>query len=143
MKKLFLAILFMFLLFTLIKGFRGVVRRVEHGRYTDGTYEQSTVPDEEGWSKSVEIEISDGKIVNVSYDEFNPETGSKAEDDDYINKWRTATSMQADPKQVYRALAMELVRKQDPKKVDDITGASISSKVFRGLAIEVLRQAKR
>jgi len=79
MKKNLLIALSLILLITLIGGCRGVVRRVEHGQYTDDTYVQSTVPDAEGWCKSIEIEISDSKITKVVYDEFNPETGSKAD----------------------------------------------------------------
>ncbi|SHF56346.1 Major membrane immunogen, membrane-anchored lipoprotein [Caldanaerobius fijiensis DSM 17918] len=111
------------------------------GTYKDGTYkaEQSTF-DSHGWKGQIEITVKDGKITNVIYNEVNKDGVLKRNDQQYAEKMKAKNNIT--PKEVDEKLQQELIDKQDPAKVDTVTGATESSKTFKELATEALKNAK-
>ncbi len=46
-------------------------------KYEDGNFTAESEADERGWKSVIEIEVEDGKIVEVDYDEINEEGQKK------------------------------------------------------------------
>lgn len=111
------------------------------GTYKDGTYkaEQSAF-DSHGWKGQIEITVKDGKITNVVYNEVNKEGTLKRNDQQYAEKMKAKSNIT--PKEADEKLQQDLIDKQDPAKVDTVTGATETSKTFKELATEALKKAK-
>lgn len=101
------------------------------GKYDleDGTYSARTEPDEHDWYAVNEITIKDGKITEVKYDEINAKT-EKVKGKDYSY-----------PKAVEAQDTYEeqLVKTQDPDKVEVVSGATSTWERFKQTAKEALR----
>ena len=105
----------------------------------DGTYTKESEKDERGYVASIEIEVKDGKIATVKYDEVG-EKGSKLEDAEYNTNMKAKSG--TNPEEAFPALEKSLVEKQDAAAVDAVTGATNTSDKFKALAEEALADAK-
>lgn len=105
----------------------------------DGTYTQKSEADERGYVASIEIEVKDGKIATVKYDEAN-DKGSKLADADYNTNMKAKSG--TNPEEAFPALEKSLVEKQDVAAVDAVTGATNTTNNFKTLAEKALAEAK-
>ena len=93
----------------------------------DGTYKaQFKDYDDHGWKDYVSITVKDGKITDV--------------DQAYRESMEPVSKTY--PAKFYKELEDQLSEKQDPKKVDAVTGATNSSNDFKILAVEAIKAAK-
>lgn len=106
----------------------------------DGTYSAKSEADDKGNSASIEIEVKDGKIATVKYDEVSSEGVSKLDNEEYNTKMKAASG--SNPIEAFPALEKSLVEKQDVAAVDTVTGATSTSEKFKTLAEEALKSAK-
>ncbi|MGV2687052.1 FMN-binding protein, partial [Clostridium perfringens] len=102
----------------------------------NGTYKSESEADDRGYKGAIEIEVKDGKIAKVKYDEAN-DKGSKLADEGY-NKTMKEKS-KTNPTEAFPKLEASLVEKQDASKVDVVTGATKSSEQFKTLAEKALK----
>lgn len=113
----------------------------EESGLKNGTYDAASAVDERGYKGTIEIEVKDGKIATVKYDEVNEEKGtSKLSDSDYNAKMKE--KMGTNPEEAFPKLQDALVEKQDVEAVDTVTGATSSSDQFKTLATEALKKAE-
>ncbi|MCF0148067.1 MAG: FMN-binding protein [Clostridium sp.] len=105
----------------------------------DGVYTQKSEADERGYVASIEIEVKDGKIATVKYDEAN-DKGSKLTDADYNTNMKAKSG--SNPEEAFPALEKALVEKQNVADVDTVTGATNTSTSFKALAEKALAEAK-
>lgn len=105
----------------------------------DGSYKKESAADERGYVASIDIEVKDGKIATVKYDEAK-DGASKLTDAEYNKKMKEITG--SNPEEAFPALEKALVEKQDVAAVDAVTGATSSSDSFKKLAEEALADAK-
>jgi major membrane immunogen (membrane-anchored lipoprotein) len=105
----------------------------------DGTYTAESEADERGYVASIEIEVKDGKIASVKYDE-GKDGESKLDNEEYNTKMKDKSG--SSPKEAYPALEAALIEKQDVQAVDTVTGATSTSDSFRTLAKKALESAK-
>ena len=105
----------------------------------NGTYKAESEKDERGYVASIEIEVKDGKIATVKYDEVG-EKGSKLADADYNANMKAKSG--TNPEEAFPALEKALVEKQDVAGVDVITGATHTTENFKTLAEKALSDAK-
>ncbi len=96
--------------------------------YSDGVYEEEDNYDERGWKARLKIEVADGKISSVDYEEVNEEGDIKSEDKEYGKIMEETSGVS--PELAYERLETQFINKQDIKKVDIITGATSSSERF-------------
>ncbi|WP_058486814.1 FMN-binding protein [Defluviitalea phaphyphila] len=109
--------------------------------YTDGTYTAEGEPDERGWKPVITIEVKDGKIASVDYDEVNEEEGTtKQDNEEYNNLMKEKNGI--GPADFFPQLESALVEKQDPEAVDVISGATHGSESFKEVAKKALESAK-
>ena len=107
----------------------------------DGTYKaQFKDYDDHGWTDYVSITVKDGKITDVDYDSMNADGTKKSEDQAYRESMEPVSKTY--PAKFYKELEDQLSEKQDPKKVDAVTGATNSSNDFKILAVEAIKAAK-
>jgi major membrane immunogen (membrane-anchored lipoprotein) len=108
--------------------------------YKDGNYTATGVIDEKYWTPIVDITIKDGKITIVKYDEISSKVfKNKSQDRTYIDRFKKLKKI--DLTAVYDLLQKSLIEKQDPSKIDSITGATSTSTNFIELAKKVIKQA--
>lgn len=103
----------------------------------DGKYKaEYDKEDTRGWKAFTEIEVKDGKIVSANYDYVNKDGKLKSKDAEYNKamKDKSGTS----PAEYAPALGKALVDKQDPSKVDKVTGATHSSDAFKEMAKKLI-----
>ncbi|MBU5590265.1 FMN-binding protein [Clostridium sp. MSJ-4] len=110
-------------------------------KYKDGTFKAEYDNfDERGWKAVTTVEVKDGKIAKVDFTSVNKEGKLKRDDEGYnTNMEKTAKTS---PKKYEGELAKKLVEKQDPDKVDVITGATHSTEDFKKLSKAALENAK-
>lgn len=118
--------------------FVGCGKKEEAG-LKDNTYKAKSDADERGYVASIEIEVKDGKIANVKYDEAN-DAGSKLADAGYNENMKAKSG--TNPQEAFPALEKALVEKQDVAAVDAVTGATHTSESFKTLAEKALADAK-
>lgn len=107
----------------------------------DGSYSKEGAVDEKGNKASIEIEVKDGKIATVKYDEVNAETGvSKLDNESYNTKMKEVSG--SNPIEAFPALEASLVETQDVEAVDTVTGATSTTESFKALATEALADAQ-
>ena len=105
--------------------------------YKDGTYRSESQVDDRGWKSTIEIEVEEGKIVNVDYEEVNEEGLKKSEDEEYAETMKSTSGVS--PAEAYEQLEEALVKSQNPEDVDAVSGATTSSETFKELAKEALK----
>lgn len=109
----------------------------------DGNYKAEAKDfDSKGWKPFVQIQVKEGKIVSVKYDYINKEGKYKTEDQEY-NKKMASKANGMNPVKYSKQLADSLVDKQDASKVDTVTGATESSKIFKELSEKLIENAKK
>ncbi len=106
----------------------------------DGTYKKTSEKDDKGYTASIEIEVKDGKIATVKYDEVGEDGTSKLNNEEYNTKMKSISG--SSPVEAFPALEEALVEKQDVTAVDAVTGATSTSDKFKTLAEEALTEAK-
>ncbi|NLM13775.1 MAG: FMN-binding protein [Epulopiscium sp.] len=110
------------------------------GALKDGTYTAEGEADERGWKPVITIEVKDGKIAAVDYDEVNEEGASKQADEDYNKRMKEKVNI--GPAEAFPQLEAALVEKQDVDAVDAVTGATHGSESFKEMAKKALEAAK-
>lgn len=105
----------------------------------DGKYTAQSEKDERGYQASIEIEVKDGKIATVKYDEVG-EKGSKLDDADYNTNMKAKSG--TNPEEAFPKLEAALVEKQDAASIDVVTGATKTTDSFKTLAEKALADAK-
>lgn len=112
------------------------------GKYKDGDYKAKGDMDEMFWTPSVEITVKDNKIATVKYDEISSKVFKyKSLDKAYIARFKQLKKV--DETAAFAALQKSLVDKQDPAKVDTMTGATSSSKNFIEVAAKAIEKATK
>ena len=106
----------------------------------DGTYKEASEADERGYVAEIEIEVKDGKIATVKYDETNAD-GPKSTNEAYNNLMKEKGAA-SNPAEAFPQLEKALVEKQDVEAVDAVTGVTTSSDSFKKLAAAALEKAK-
>lgn len=108
----------------------------------DGNYTQSSEADDRGYVSTIDIEVKDGKIATVKFDEVNAETGVKKATDEKYNADMLQFGSASNPKEAFPKLEAALVEKQDAEAVDVVTAVTSSSETFKTLAAKALEEAK-
>lgn len=111
----------------------------EEAGLKDGAYKAASEADERGYVSSIEIEVKDGKISNVKYDEAK-DGASKLDDAAYNEQMKEVKK--TNPIEAFPQLEKALIEKQDVAAVDAVTGATTSSDSFKALAEKALADAK-
>jgi major membrane immunogen (membrane-anchored lipoprotein) len=96
--------------------------------------------DKNGWKEFVTIYINNNKIVTVEYNARNASGFVKSWDMDYM-RIMNATSGSY-PNQYTRFYAVALVNRQDPSRIDVLTGASDSYHYFLELVDAAIAKAR-
>ena len=112
-----------------------------NSKLKDGDYTVETAKaDDHGYKAKLSIKVSDGKITEAKYNEFNGETNAmKREDKDYNGKMTWVSGI--GPAEYEPQLEKALIEKQS-SDIDVITGATSSSNQFKKLAEKVLKNAE-
>lgn len=108
--------------------------------YKDGKFNGEGTPDSQGWKGVIQIEVKDGKIVDVEYDEVNEDGREKSDDEEYSKSMEDASGIS--PEDAFEQLEDALIKTQSPDRIDAIAGATTSSENFKKLAKEVLDKNK-
>lgn len=106
----------------------------------DGTYKAESEADDHGNTASIEIEVKDGKIATVKYDEKSSDGVSKLDNEEYNNSMKSVSG--TNPTEAFPALEASLIEKQDVASVDTVTGATSTTESFKTLAEKALSDAK-
>lgn len=113
----------------------------KEAKLKDGNYKAESAVDERGYKGSIEIEVKDGKVSEVKYDEVNEEKStSKLTDADYNKKMKEKSG--TNPEEAFPKLQNSLIEKQDASAVDTVSGATSSSNQFKDVAAEALKKAQ-
>jgi major membrane immunogen (membrane-anchored lipoprotein) len=138
-----LLLLFLAFLFSACSGifsggpspFRGRDRLLD-GHYTAEAFSF----DSYGWKEFVSVYINQGKIVTVDYNAKNASGFIKSWDMDYMRRMNAGSGTY--PNKYARGYALALLNRQDPERIDVLTGATDSYISFKLLATAVLNQAR-
>lgn len=104
----------------------------------DGKYEVEANADEQGNKAVLVVEVKEGKIATVNYNEIS-EKGNKRDDEEYNNIMKEKSG--TNPAEFEPALEKQLVEKQSAE-IDGVTGATGSSSKFKAMATKALENAK-
>ena len=96
--------------------------------------------DANGWKGYLTIRISGQKIIHAEYDAVNPSGFLKSWDIDYMRFMNNLFGTY--PNAYSRKYAEELIREQDFKDIDCVSGATYSYHAFLMLAEAVLENAR-
>ena len=113
----------------------------DEAAFKDGNYTASSAADERGYVAKIDIEVKDGKITTVKYDETSADGVNKSTDEAY-NKMMLENGMTSSPAEAFPKLQDALVEKQDVEAVDAVTSVTTSSNSFKDLAAKALEDAK-
>lgn len=116
------------------------------GAMKDGTYKaEASDFDSKGWKPFVEITVKDNKITATKFDYTNKDGKFKTQDADYNKnmKEKSSAAVKTNPQEYAPKLEKALVEKQDPAKVDAVSGATSSSKNFKELATKVVEEGAK
>ena len=109
-------------------------------KLTDGKYEvESKAADERGYKSSLTMEVKDGKIATVNYDEVKEDGTGKKADADYNAQMKEI--MKTNPQEAFKALEDSAVEKQS-SEVDTVAGATSSSESFKKFAAKAIENAQ-
>jgi major membrane immunogen (membrane-anchored lipoprotein) len=104
----------------------------------NGKYFGITPADDYGYFHVVFLEIHQGKIINIHYDELKPNGKNKRTDLGYNTEMlKTGTS----PSIAYPIYENELIRNQDYMNIDAVTGATYSLYRFRMAVAKAFEKA--
>lgn len=106
----------------------------------DGFYSAEIADfDEHGWKEYITIYVSNNKIVTVDYNAKNASGFVKSWDMEYMSVMNATDGTY--PNKYAREYAEGLVNRQDPDRVDALTGASHSYSTFQLLSKAAIEQA--
>jgi major membrane immunogen (membrane-anchored lipoprotein) len=109
-------------------------------KYKDGSYTAKGIMDERFWTPTVAITVKDSKIATVKYDEVSARIFKyKSLDAAYIARFKSLKKV--DLAVAYDLLEKSLLEKQDPSKIDSVTGATSTSNSFIEIAKKVIEKA--
>jgi major membrane immunogen (membrane-anchored lipoprotein) len=100
------------------------------------TYVAEDQLDKYGYKGKVQITFENGKISKVDYDEFDKNGKSKKADEKYAKNMKAKSKVT--PAEASAKMVEGLLAKQDPAKVDAVTGATELSSRFTALVQQVL-----
>ena len=107
----------------------------------DGYYAAETaVFDEYGWKEYLTISVSDGQIILVEYNAYNPSGFLKSWDMNYMRAMNATDGTY--PNVYTRHYGRLLLENQGTEGIDALSGASHSHPVFLALAEAVLKSAR-
>ncbi|WP_051541932.1 FMN-binding protein [Clostridium lundense] len=110
--------------------------------YKDGKYKATYDKfDKYGWKGYVEVQVKNSKIDNVDFDYLNKDNKRKSQDKTYNEKMKPVSKTA--PNEFCPKLGKDLVNKRDIDKVDNISGATVSTQEFKNLAKAALKNAKK
>lgn len=135
-KKFFAIILSTFAIFTMVGCGSSNSSKLKDGDYTVETAKA----DDHGNKAKLSIKVTDGKITEAVYNEFNADTNKLKRDDKDYNEKMTAVSGLG-PKD-YEPQLEEAFLESQSSEIDTITGATGSCEQFKTLADAVLKNAK-
>lgn len=110
------------------------------GKYYPGFYSAESDYDSHGYKAYAALLIKNGKVANAWFGEFDKDGAVKSANETYSNIMKQVSGVT--PAEAERALAQSLVAKQDPAKVDAVTGATDTSKLFKELMTKALSYAQ-
>ncbi|MTI96854.1 MAG: hypothetical protein FH749_15500 [Firmicutes bacterium] len=91
---------------------------------TDGEYIMVGPPSATGgWMPWISVEVADGRITQVIYDDIDENLDGKRENEGYLQNWRNAYP-EVDPVAIIAQREENIVQTQDPNTVDATTGAT-------------------
>lgn len=109
--------------------------------YKDGDYSAANPDfDSRGYKPQLTLTIKSDKVTAVNYDEVKQDGSKKSTDQQYAANMKAKTNVA--PSEAYSKLSQDLIAKQDPNKVDKVTGATESSANFKKLASDATAKAK-
>jgi major membrane immunogen (membrane-anchored lipoprotein) len=100
------------------------------------TYAAEDQLDKYGYKAKIQITFENGRISKVDYDEFDKDGKSKKADEKYAKNMKAKSKVS--PAEAITKLVDGLMTKQDPAKVDAVTGATELFTRFVTLAKQVL-----
>jgi major membrane immunogen (membrane-anchored lipoprotein) len=107
----------------------------------DGYYTAETVGfDRNGWKEYITVYVSNNKIVTVEYGAKNSSGFIKSWDMDYMRNMSAIVGVY--PNKYARSYSVDLLNRQDPAKIDAISGATDSYISFCMLASAVIEQSR-
>jgi major membrane immunogen (membrane-anchored lipoprotein) len=118
------------------------IKKAKLMNYKNGTYTAKTSPDAEGYCCSAKVTIKNSKIISVNwhiYDKQNRIFDEKYENvfDDNLYKKQCRDDLKG-----AKTYAPALIKKQNIEKVDAISGATWSNKLFKEAVSLALDKAK-
>jgi major membrane immunogen (membrane-anchored lipoprotein) len=126
--SLFLAVLF--------SGCQKDIPRLSDGYYTA----EADDFDENGWKEFVSIYTNNNRIVTVEYNALNASGFIKSWDMEYMRLMNRISGSY--PNQYTRYYAVSLLNRQDPFKIDAVSGATHSYYYFQSLAQAAIAKAR-
>ena len=103
----------------------------------DGIYKASGNDfDEHGWKATVELEVKNGIIASVKYDEIDKDGLLKSTSEKYLKQFTEITK--GDMLENYNILQESLIAAQNVDMVDVVSGATYSTNNFKTLVNEAL-----
>lgn len=115
---------------------------VNAAEYKDGTYEGRYDDGTEGFYCIAKITISSNKITNVDWNIYDK--SNRVFDESYEDLYNTAAYKQQcrDDLKGSKTYGSKLIQEQDIQKVDAVTGATWTNKLFKGAIKRALEKAK-
>lgn len=129
-------ILLILLLVVLANARQGRAGVMQNGFYTA----EAKDFDSKGWKEYVTIYVSKNTIITVDYNAKNASGFIKSWDMEYMRKMNATDGTY--PNKYTREYAEALINRQDPDKVDAISGATHSHVSFQQLVRAVVAQAR-
>ena len=106
----------------------------------DGKYEvESKTADERGYKSNLTMEVKDGKIASVNYDEVKEDGTGKKSDADYNKQMKDILG--TNPEEAFKTLEDSVIQKQSAE-VDAVSNATNSSNAFKKFAAKAIENAQ-
>ncbi|WP_350344295.1 hypothetical protein PRVXT_000688 [Proteinivorax tanatarense] len=107
----------------------------------DGEYVTVRPRDGRGWQPQLRLDIADGEITNVEYNEYDEDNNSKLDNPEYIENWKNQNP-DVDPLALIENMENQLLKRQNPNDIDVATGATGSYSNFVKLSNLALGKAR-
>ncbi|HWT73584.1 MAG TPA: FMN-binding protein [Mobilitalea sp.] len=112
--------------------------------YKDGTYTTQTDPDYEGFYEKATIEVDNGLITSVDWGIYDSTRNDKPFDENYEEVYTGQDEYVEQCRSDWkgsRSYAADLIATQDVTKVDAVSGATWTNKLFKGVVNKALEDA--
>jgi major membrane immunogen (membrane-anchored lipoprotein) len=118
----------------------GIVGSQRRGGMASGYYTvEASSFDEFGWKEYITAYIDNNRIVTVEYDAKNASGFIKSWDMDYMLQMNAIKGNY--PAKYTRYYSTALLNRQNPERIDVLSGATVSFYSFKALAAAVIQQA--